>query len=108
MLASTGPAFSPRLICIAGDRLMHPADMRNDLARIVVRWSLGWVPETWPARQYFLALGIGDDEEPSCTDQDVVGWRLLEPRATSLAWRVRADEVDVTTALTAEALAWPC
>jgi hypothetical protein len=32
--------------------------------------------------------------------------RLLEPQATSLAWRVRAGEVDVTTALSAEALAW--
>jgi hypothetical protein len=106
-VAPVGAAFTARLICMTGDRLIHPADRRNDLARIVVRWARYWVPETWSARQYFTALGIGDDENPCYTDEDVSGWRLLEPRPDSLAWRVRSGEIDVTTALTAEAEAWP-
>jgi hypothetical protein len=106
-VAPVGAAFTERLICMTGDRLIHPADRRNDLARIVVRWARFWVPETWWARQYFSALGIGDDESPCYTDEDVAGWRLLEPRPDSLAWRVRSGEIDVTTALTAEAEAWP-
>jgi hypothetical protein len=107
VVAPVGATFTPHLICITGDRLIHPADGNNDLARIVVRWARAWVPETWPAREYFTALGIGDDEKPCYTDEDVVGWRLLEPGHGSLAWRVRSGEIDVTTALTAEAEAWP-
>ncbi|MEV6627381.1 hypothetical protein AB0M83_33170 [Amycolatopsis sp. NPDC051106] len=106
-VAPVGAAFTARLVCMTGDRLIHPADRRNDLARIVVRWARYWVPETWSARQYFTALGIGDDENPCYADEDVSGWRLLEPRPDSLAWRVRSGEIDVTTALTAEAEAWP-
>lgn len=102
-----GTAYTPRLIRTAGDRLIHPADTHNDLARIVVRWAHGWVPETWPARRYFTALGIGDDESPCYTDDDVVGWLFIRPRFPSLAWRVRSGEIDVATALTAEAEAWP-
>ncbi len=107
VVAPVGAAFTPRLICTTGDRLIHPVDRHNDLARIVVRWARAWVPETWPARKYFTALGIGDDENPSYTDEDVSGWRLLQPRPGSLAWRVRSGEIDVATALTAEAEAWP-
>jgi hypothetical protein len=107
VVAPVGATFTPRLICTTGDRLIHPSDGRNDLARIVVRWARTWVPETWPARQYFAALGIGDDENPCYTDEDVAGWLLLPPRPDSLAWRVRSGELDVTTALTAEAEAWP-
>ena len=107
VVAPLGATYTPRLICTTGDRLIHPADGRNDLARIVVRWARAWVPETWPARQYFAALGIGDDENPCYHDEDVIGWHLLQPRPDSLAWRVRSGEIDVTTALTAEAEAWP-
>ncbi|MFI9450128.1 hypothetical protein [Amycolatopsis sp. NPDC052450] len=107
MAAPVGAAFTSRLVCLAGDRLIHPADGRNDLARIVVRWARRWVAETWAARQYFEALGIGDLENPCYTDEDVAGWLLLEPRQGSLAWRVRSGEIEIATALTAEAEAWP-
>ncbi|RSN16428.1 hypothetical protein DMC63_23095 [Streptomyces sp. WAC 05977] len=107
LIAPLGAAFSNRLICTAGDRLIHPADNNNELARIVTRWSRAWVPETWAARQYFTALGIGDDENPRYTDEHVVGWLLIQPRPDSLAWRVRTGAIDVTTALTVEAEAWP-
>ncbi|OAP21793.1 hypothetical protein A4R44_07250 [Amycolatopsis sp. M39] len=80
MIGAPGATYTPRLVAIAGDRLIHPADPRNDLARIVLRWERAWVPETWAARQYFAALGIGDDEAPRYTDQDVTGWLLLQPR----------------------------
>ncbi len=73
----------------------------------MVRWARTWVPETWPARQYFTSLGIGDDENPFYTDNDVAGWLLMQPQPGSLAWRVRSREIDVATALTAEAEAWP-
>ncbi len=107
IVAPLGAAFTSRLVCTAGDRLIHPADSHNDLARIVVRWARTWVPETWPARQYFSSLGIGEDENPCYSDKDVAGWLLLQPRPGSLAWRVRSGEIDVATALTAEAEAWP-
>lgn len=107
LAAPVGAAFTARLVCLTGDRLIHPADSRNDLARIVVRWARRWVPETWPARQYFEALGVGDVENPCYTDDAVAGWLLLEPRPESLAWRVRSGEIEIATALTAEAEAWP-
>jgi hypothetical protein len=102
-----GAQYSPRLICTAGDRLIHPADRPNDLARVVVRWAKAWMPETWPARQYFAALGIGDHKNPCYADQDVDGWLLLQPRPGSLAEQVRSGKVDVATALAAEAEVWP-
>ncbi|MBN9743651.1 hypothetical protein DMP23_21660 [Amycolatopsis sp. A1MSW2902] len=107
MIGAPGATYTPRLVAIAGDRLIHPADPRNDLARIVLRWERAWVPETWAARQYFAALGIGDDEAPRYTDQDVTGWLLLQPRPGTLAAQVRSSELDVATALAAEAEAWP-
>ncbi|WP_410663520.1 hypothetical protein [Amycolatopsis sp. lyj-84] len=107
VIAPLGAAFTPRLICMAGDRLIHPADSNNDLARIVVRWARAWTAETWPARQYFTSLGTGDDENPCYSDNDVAGWLLMQPQPGSLAWRVRSREIDVATALTAEAEAWP-
>ncbi|WP_410651400.1 hypothetical protein [Amycolatopsis sp. cmx-4-54] len=105
--APLGAAYTSRLVCTAGDRLIHPADSRNDLARIVVRWARRWVPETWPAREYFDALGIGDAESPYYDDDAVTGWLLVEPRPDSLAWQVRTGQIDIATALTAEAEAWP-
>ncbi|MGW4485653.1 hypothetical protein ACWEOE_17660 [Amycolatopsis sp. NPDC004368] len=106
-ISAPGVTYTPRLVAIAGDRLIHPADSQNDLARIVLRWARCWVPETWAARQYFAALGVGDDESPCYTDEHVTGWRLLLPRAGSLAWQVRSGELEVATALAAEAEAWP-
>ncbi|WET80999.1 hypothetical protein P3102_07120 [Amycolatopsis sp. QT-25] len=105
--APTGAAFTSQLVCTTGDRLIHPADGRNDLARIVVRWARRWVPETWPAREYFDALGVGDPDSPCYDDEAVMGWLLLEPQPNSLAWQVRTGRIDITTALTAEAEAWP-
>ncbi|KFU76678.1 hypothetical protein SAMN04489729_7900 [Amycolatopsis lurida] len=105
--APLGAAYTPRLVCTTGDRLIHPADSRNDLARIVVRWARRWVPETWPAREYFDALGIGDAEVPCYDDESVTGWLLMEPQPDSLAWQVRTGRIDIATALTAEAEAWP-
>lgn len=107
VIGAPGAAYTPRLVAITGDRLIHPADARNDLARIVLRWARAWVPETWAARQYFASLGIGDDESPRYTDRDVTGWLLLRPQPGSLASQVRSSELDVATALAAEAEAWP-
>ncbi|OXM56130.1 hypothetical protein CFP71_14990 [Amycolatopsis thailandensis] len=107
MVAPLGAAFTSNMICTSGDRLIHPADRNNDLARIVVRWARMWVPDTWPARRYFTSLGIGDDENPCYADKEVEGWLLVQPWPESLAWRVRSGDIDIATALTAEAEAWP-
>lgn len=107
IVAPLGAAFTSSMICTNGDRLVHPADGPNDLARIVVRWARVWVPDTWPARRYFASLGIGDEESPQYTDKDVEGWLLTQPRLDSLAWHVRSGDIDIATALTAEAEAWP-
>ncbi|WP_344860519.1 hypothetical protein [Amycolatopsis ultiminotia] len=107
MIGAPGVTYTASLVAITGDRLIHPSDAQNDLARIVVRWARAWAPETWAARQYFAALGIGDDEEPRYTDRDVTGWLLLRPQLGSLASQVRSSTLDVATALAAEAEAWP-
>ncbi|RJQ88474.1 hypothetical protein [Amycolatopsis panacis] len=107
LVDAPGAPYTSRLVAITGDRLIHPADTQNDLARIVLRWARGWVPETWAARQYFAYCGAGDGESPRYADQDVAGWLLLRPQPGSLASRVRSNELDVATALAAEAEAWP-
>ncbi|MDT8911936.1 hypothetical protein [Amycolatopsis sp. PS_44_ISF1] len=107
LIGAPGAIYTARLVAITGDRLIHPADAQNDLARIVLRWARAWVPETWAARRHFDALGIGDGESPQYADRDVTGWLLLRPQPESLAAQVRSNRLDVATALAAEAEAWP-
>ncbi|WP_410574363.1 hypothetical protein [Amycolatopsis sp. cmx-4-61] len=106
-LVPPGVAFSPRLICISGDRLIHPSDNLGDEARIVVRLARGWLPETWRAHRHFTDRGAAGREKRCYSDDDVTGWLLLDPRPGSLAWQVRMGKLDITTALTAEAEIWP-
>lgn len=106
-VTAPGDTYTPALIPITGDRLIHPADVPNDLARIVLRWGRNWVPQTWAAREHFTGLGLPDGDPPTYPDEQVRGWLFLPPQADSLAARVRSGELDVATALSVEAEAWP-
>jgi hypothetical protein len=105
-ITAPGVPFSSRIVAITGDRLIHPHDLPSDIARIVLRWGPRWLPHTGTARQYFAARGFTDDE-PSYRNHDVTGWLLLPPQPGSLAEQVRSGHLDIATALSAEALAWP-
>jgi hypothetical protein len=106
-VAAPGVPFTARLVPITGDRLIHPSDVQNELARIVLRWGPDWLPRTWATREYFLCRGAGEGDPPRYTDEHVRGWLLLPPEPESLAAKVRTGEIDVATALCVEAEAWP-
>ena len=105
-LPAYGYRYTRGVVPITGDRLLHPEDRENDLARIVQRWGRHWAAATWPAKEHFAKLGRGSGDPPLHTDADVAGWIFLNPAAGSLAEQVRTGEVDVATALSAEAEAW--
>ena len=106
-VTAPGATYTPQLIPITGDRLIHPADVPNDLARIVLRWGRHWVPQTLAARDHFAALGFAGGEPTRYSDKLVTGWRFLPAEPDSLAARVRSGELDVATALSVEAEVWP-
>lgn len=106
-VTAPGATYTPQLIPITGDRLIHPADVPNDLARIVLRWGRSWVPQTYAARDHFASLGLGEGEPPRYGDDQVRGWLFLPAEPESLADQVRSGALDVATALSVEAEAWP-
>lgn len=106
-VTAPGAAFTPRLIPVTGDRLVHPADRENELARIVIRWGRGWIAETQRTRDFFKRVGTGEGDPPRYGDRAVLGWLFLSPQKGSLAEKVRSGEIDIATALSVEAEAWP-
>lgn len=105
-IASPGVPFTSRVVAITGDRLIHPRDIQSDLARVVLRWGPRWLPQTETAQRYFARQGFSEDDS-FYRDRDVTGWPLLPPEPGSLAEQVRTGRLDIATALSAEAVAWP-
>ncbi|WP_158883510.1 hypothetical protein [Amycolatopsis anabasis] len=101
-----GIPFDWRVTPVTGDRLIHPADQPNEIGRIVLRWGPVWVPQTKTASDYF-AKRRREGEDIFGTDAEVAGWLMLRPESGSLADMVRSGDIDVATALSAEAEVWP-
>ncbi|GAA1949214.1 hypothetical protein [Amycolatopsis minnesotensis] len=106
LLTAPGATYTPKLVALTGDRLIHPRDVPSDIARIVIRWGRAWWPHTIAARNHFTKTS-GDDGGRGYCDRQVSGWLFLSPDDGSLAGKVRSGELDVATALSVEAEVWP-
>ncbi|QWF77804.1 hypothetical protein [Amycolatopsis sp. CA-230715] len=107
LVAAPGARFTTSTVPITGDRLIHPRDVPNDLARIVVRWARTWLPYTAAARDHFDRLERSLGTRTRYADSEVLGWLFLTPEDGSLAAKVRSGEIEAATALCAESEAWP-